>query len=170
MKSPMTAMLLAASCPGDAAARARMRDLYERCLAHYRRVLRAGQPDADVNDVGTALAHFVAANMQALHGTAVTPALIARLRCQLGDGVRSNAAWAGASARQRQIYVEKLAIIAVLIGETWVQAALQGPAAVANVRHAANGYLNELIGLDPEQLALDDARGLALRLAVLVAR
>ena len=154
--------LLAAAHPGGEAARADMRALYERCLARYRQVSRTEQADAGVDDVGAAVAHFVAANMQALHGEPATPPTLLRLERQLAGVVRSSATWASASERERQLYFEKMAILAVLIGETSARAVLQGPAAVANVKRAARGYLHDLLGLDPDHLALG-IDGLAMR-------
>jgi hypothetical protein len=159
---PLAPALLAAAHPGGETVRAEMRALYGRCLAHYRQVLRTEQADAGVDDVGAAVAHFVAANMQALHGGTVTPPMLLRLERQLAGVVKRSAKWASASARERQLYFEKMAILAVLIGETSAQAARQGPAAVANVQRAARGYLRDLIGLDPDHLALG-VDGLAMR-------
>jgi len=149
---PVAPARLAAAHPNPA--RAEARALYERCLAHYRQVLRAEQADAGVDDVGAAVAHFVAANMQALHGMAVTAPMLLRLERQLSGVARLSSAWTTASARDRQLYFEKMAILAVLVGESSAQAVLQGPAAVSNVRRAARGYLRELLGLDPQQLTL----------------
>jgi hypothetical protein len=153
---------LAAAHP--AAARAEARALYERCLAHYRTQVRAGQADAGMDDVGAAVAHFVAANIRALQGVTVTPQMLLQLERQLGGVVRVSSAWATASARERQIYFEQMAILAVLIGESAAQAVLQGPAALANVQRAARGYLQQLLGLNADHLTLDD-HGLALRVS-----
>ena len=159
-RQPIAPALLAASCPGGAAARQEMRALYHRCLAHYRR--RTGQANTGVDDVGAAMADFVAANMQALHGTEATPAMRLRLERQLASIVRASAAWSQAHARDRQLYFEKMAVLAVLIGESAMQAMRQGPAAIAHVQRAARQYLRELLGIDPDRLTLGDA-GLALR-------
>jgi hypothetical protein len=161
-RQPLAPALLAASCPGGPAARHEMRALYHRCLVHYRRLRRNEPRPDDVDDVGAAVADFVAANMQALHGTAATPAVRLRLERQLAGIVRTSAAWSQADARDRQLYFEKLAVLAVLIGESAVQAVRQGPAAIDNVQRAARHYLRELLGIDPDRLTLGDA-GLALR-------
>lgn len=161
-RQPIAPALLAASCPGNAAARQEMRALYHRCLAHYRRLRRTGQADAGVDDVGAAVADFVAANMRALHGTEATPAMRLRLERQLVGIVRASAAWSQAHARDRQLYFEKMAVLGVLIGESAVHAMRQGPAAIAHVQRAARQYLRELLGIDPDRLTLSDA-GLALR-------
>lgn len=153
-RMPIAPALLASAHPGGAIARQTMHALYERCLAHYRAVIRAHDADAGVDDVGAAAAQFVVANMQALHGIPVTPPMQLRLQRQLAAIVAASRAWAVASTRDRQLYVEKLAILAVLIEQTSAQAGLQGPAAVANVRRAARGYLQEFLGLDPDRLTL----------------
>ena len=160
---PMAPARLAAAHP--APARAEARALYERCLAHYRTQVRAGQADAGLDDVGAAVAHFVAANIRALHGVVVTPQMLLQLERQLGGVVRVSSAWATASARERQVYFEQMAILAVLIGESAAQAVLQGPAALANVQRAARGYLKQLLGLNADHLTLDD-QGLALRVSL----
>ena len=55
-----------------------------------------------------------------------------------------------------------MATLSVLIAESAAQATVQGPAARANVQRAARGYVQRLLGLDPDQITLD-ADGLALR-------
>ena len=138
------------------------RALYERCLAHYRSQVRAEDEALGVDDVGAAAANFVAANMIALHGLDVSPLAVLRLERQLSGAVRHTAAWDSAAARERQAYFEQLAVLAVLISETNKQAALQGPAASANVKRAARGYLMQLLGLNPDELTLGP-EGLTLR-------
>lgn len=159
---PLAPERLAAAHPGGPQQQREARALYERCLVHYREVVRATQADGGLDDVGAAVACFVAANIQALQGVSVTPAMLLRLERQLGGVAQLSSAWSTATARERQLYFEQMAILAVLIRETSAHAALQGPVAVDNVRRAARGYLRELLGLDPEQLTLD-AGGLSLR-------
>jgi len=159
---PIAPERLAVAHPGGPQQRREARALYERCLVHYREVVRATQADSGLDDVGAAVACFVAANIQALHGVTVTPAMLLRLERQLGGVAAFSSAWATATARDRQLYFEQTAILTVLIRETSAHAALQGPAAVENVRRAARGYLREMLGLDPGQLTVD-AGGLSLR-------
>ena len=153
---------LAARHPGGGEARQQARALYERCLAHYRNVLRAADAALGADDVGAAVAAFVAANVEALHGVQATPEMLLRLEYQLGGVVRSSSGWDTADAYERQAYFEQMAVIAVLVSEASKQAAAQGPAAVANLKRAARGYLTELLGLEPDALTLD-ATGLVLR-------
>ena len=108
------------------------------------------------------MAHFVAANLRALHGVDVTPQALLRLERQLAGVARLSSAWDTAPARERQFYFEQMAILAVLIAESAAQALMQGPAARANVQRAARGYVQRLLGLEPDHLTLD-ADGLALR-------
>jgi len=159
-QTPMAPERLASSHAGGAA-RAQARAMYERCLTHYRSVVRAQDAALSVDDVGAAVAHFVTASMQALHPVTVTPAMLLRLERQLGGIVQHSGSWSSASARERQFYFEQMAILAVLISESTAMAALQGTAAVANVQRAASRYLQQLLGMDPQALALD-ARGLHL--------
>jgi hypothetical protein len=151
---PIAPARLAAAHPGGAAARADAHQLYERCLKHYRENVRAHEAGLDVDDVGAAVACFVAANIQALHGITATPETLLRLERQLGGVALRSSAWATASARERQCYFEQMAILAVLIGETSAQAVHQGPAAIANVRSAARAYLQQLLGLQADSLTL----------------
>jgi hypothetical protein len=160
--NPVAPERLAAAHPGDAQAQAEARALYERCLAHYREVVRAHEAALPVDDVGAAVAAFVAANMQALHGVAASSDVLLQLERQLSGVALRSSAWDAASARERQNYFEQMAILAVLIGESSAQAPRQGAAAVANVQRAARTYLQQLLGLNPDQLKLG-AGGLSLR-------
>jgi len=169
---PIGPAQLARSHPGSHRERQRAQAMYERCLQHYRsRVPLTDATDATDaadatlphDDVGAALAHFVAANLAALHGDPATPQHLRRLERQLVAVVRPSAAWRQAAEQERQAYVEQLGIIAVLISDCSTLARRQGAAAIAHVRRGARAYLRQLLGLDPDQLMLDDGSGLALR-------
>lgn len=149
---PVAPARLASVHPGGGLAQQLARQLYERCLQHYRKVVRACDADRSVDDVGAAVACFVAANFQALRGEQATPQMLLKLERQLSGVVQASAAWADASAAERQFYFEQMAILAVLIGESSAQAPRQGEAAIANVQRAARGYLHDLLGLDPDLL------------------
>jgi hypothetical protein len=142
--------------------------MYQRCLQHYRSVLRAEDTGLATDDVGAALAHFATANLQALHGVQAPPEAWPALRRQLVAVVRSSPAWTRAAARERQAYVEQLGILAVLMADYAALARREGAAAIAHVQQGARGYLRQLLGLDPDALTLD-AGGLALRVHVLAA-
>jgi hypothetical protein len=159
--SPVAPARLASAHPGGSEAQAQACALYERCLSHYREVVRAHEAAPSHDDVGAAVACFVAANMQALHGVKATPAMRLQLERQLSGVTLRSAAWDEASARERQNYFEQMAILAVLIDASSAQAVHQGPAAVANVQRAARGYLQQLLGLNADQLRLG-ASGLTL--------
>ncbi|HEX6707432.1 MAG TPA: DUF6683 family protein [Albitalea sp.] len=152
---------LARAHPGGAGARQQARGLYERCLVHYREVLRASQADGAVDDVGAALAAFVAANLRAVQGVDLGPPAMQALERQLAGVLRGSPGWVATAARERQMYFEQLAILAVLVSESFTQAVLMGPAALANVQRAARGYLQQLLGLQPHQLVVGE-HGLAL--------
>lgn len=145
---------LARSHPGGVATRRQMQSVYERCLAHYRLALRPQDEARGVDDVGAAVARFVAANFHALQGTEATPQMLLALERQLAGVVRGSPAWAGASAAERQVYFEKIALLAVFVAELAQQAPRQGRAAVENLQRAARAYLRELLGLNPDALAL----------------
>lgn len=153
---PRAPKLLADALPGSAAAREERRALYVRCLAHYRRcvALAAGAdtPQRRDDDVGAAATHFVAANLRAVQGVELTPPQFEALQRQLAGVLRVGLA--AMDEREQQLYFEKFALLAVLVSETWTLAQRQGPAAMANVRKAARGYLVELLSLEPESLAL----------------
>jgi hypothetical protein len=157
---PSAPAWLARHHPGGAQAREQARALYERCLAHYREIVCAEQPAAGYDDVGLLMARFVAANLGALREVDVTPATLARMAEQLARVLQLAPAWLRADLRERQCYVEQLAIIGVLVRETSAQAMVEGPAAVANVQRAARRYLTQLLGLDAERLTIG-AHGLA---------
>jgi len=137
-----------------------MQALYAGCLVHYRRTVGDGPGERD--DVVAAVAHFVAANMQALHGITITPAMLLSLHRQLAGVARLSSDWDRAGERGRQVFFEKMAIVAVLVDQTWTRAQALGPAAVANVQRGARAYLHELLGFDPDRLTLsDDGLGIA---------
>jgi hypothetical protein len=168
---PLGPAQLARSHPGSHRERQRAQAMYERCLLHYRSRVPQCDGTADVtadaapahDDVGAALAHFVAANLAALHGEPATPQHLRRLNRQLVAVVAPSAAWRQAAEQERQAYVEQLGIIAVLISDCSTLARRQGAAAIAHVRRGARAYLRQLLGLDPDQLMLDDGSGLAMR-------
>jgi hypothetical protein len=154
---PIAPALLAAVHPE--ASRPAMCALYEVCLRHYRSEVGggAGQPD----DVRGAVARFVAANMQALQAIEITPSMIERLRSQLAVVTRLSSRWERAGLRERQLFFEKMAIVAVLIDQAWTRASTEGPAAIEHVRSGARTYLRELLGLEPDGLTLSES-GLGL--------
>jgi hypothetical protein len=152
--APIAPARLARAHPGDAAAREAARQLYERCLVHYRRVVRAQDAIAGLDDVGAAVAAFVAANFGALHGTRVAAHTLLSLERQLEGIARVSSDWEAAPLVERQAYFEQMAVLAVLVAESSAQAHAQGPAAVANVQSAARGYLRQLLGIDAGHLAL----------------
>jgi hypothetical protein len=149
---PRAPGLLADALPGSPAAREERRALYVRCLAHYRRSVGAGTSARQGDDVAEAAAHFVVANLRALQGVDATPEVFQALKGQLAGVLRPGLA--ELALREQQATFEKFALLAVLVSETWTLALRQGPAAMANVRQAARGYLLELLGLEPERLTL----------------
>lgn len=153
---------LASAHPGSAIDRLQARALYERCLLHYRQQVRPEDLPGGVDDLGAALARFVAANFEALNGAQATRGMLARLERQLVAIVRRSPAWPATGIPERQAFFEQLALLSVLVTESAAQAIRQGVAALDNVQRAASGYLRQLVGLDPEGLMLGPD-GLALR-------
>ena len=160
--SPIGPGQLARSHPGSARERLELAALYQRCLQHYREAARAGGAPEDSDDLGTALAHFVAANLQALHGVTSPDDALPALGRQLAAIVRASPAWRAAPLRDRQAYAEQMAILSVLMTDLSRRAPREGPAAIANVQRGARHYLRQLLGLDPELLTLD-VSGLGVR-------
>jgi len=160
--APLGPAQLASAHPGSAVDRLTVRALYERCLLHYRTAVRADDSARGLDDVGAALARFVAANVEALHGTHATRSMLRRLEGQLVGIVRRSPAWSIADVQDRQAFFEQVALLSVLVADCTAQAHLQGQAAIENLQRAAGGYLRQLIGLDPEWLTLGP-EGLALR-------
>lgn len=162
--TPTAPERLAAANPGDAATRERMREVYARCLEHYR---RAGKDDR-VDDLGLALANFVAANLVVLDAGILTPRALTHMRRQLGGFVTGDPLWTGATLEERQFRFEQIAILGVFVREMAALARRESPAAVENVRRAARGYLKELLGLDASAWTIGP-RGLQLRAPVAAA-
>jgi hypothetical protein len=160
--APLGPAQLASAHPGSAVDRLTVRALYERCLLHYRTAVRADDSARGLDDVGAALARFVAANVEALHGTHATRSMLRRLEGQLVGIVRRSPAWSIADVQDRQAFFEQVALLSVLVADCTAQAHLQGQASIENLQRAASGYLRQLIGLDPEWLTLGP-EGLALR-------
>jgi hypothetical protein len=167
-KQPTAPARMAAQHPGGASEQNQARIRYERCLEHYRAEVRPQDAGRGVDDVGAAVALFVVANFRALAPVEVTAEALAQLERQLTGVVRSTSAWATAAASERQFYFEQMAILAVLVGTMSAHAVSQGADAVANVQRAARGYLQQLLGLNPDQLTLGSA-GLQLKPAAAAA-
>jgi len=127
---------------------------YEQCLRTYRDIARAQVPNTTDDDLGAALAFFVAVNLHALHGVDVERDVMAVLERQLRSASRRASNWDAASVEERQTFFERIAILAILVSGSCATAAAQGPAAVAKVRRAARHYLQELLGLNPDLLTL----------------
>ncbi|WP_284619301.1 DUF6683 family protein [Aquabacterium humicola] len=164
--SPIAPGQLAAAHPGPARQRLELAALYQRCLQHYRQAVCGGAATED--DLGTALAHFVVANLRVLHGIEPPAGAECALGWQLVAIVRGSPAWQRASLRERQAYGEQLAILSVLMTDLAARARREGPAAIAHVQQGARNYLRQLLGLDPDALALD-VGGLTVRDAALAA-
>lgn len=153
---------MAAAQPGDAAAQERLAASYETCLRTYRDIMRAQGGAADIDDVGTAMAFFIAINLHALHGVDVEADALRPLERQLRGVTRLAANWDTATLTQRQFFFERIVIVSILMSRSLSDADARGPAAVADVQHSAREYLQHALGLDPDLVTLGD-HGLALR-------
>lgn len=134
----------------DAVGRARAGSLLARCLQHYREQIR---PDDDTDDAGVALACFLAACVQAQEGRAVTPerwrAVLDWVEAWVADGLD----WAGTPPGQQADFFERMASLAVAIGEWSVVASRQGEAAMRSAQMLARSSLRAQLGLDLEALS-----------------
>jgi hypothetical protein len=160
--SPIGPGQLARSHPGSARERLELAAMYQRCLQHHRSLQQAEGASDHTDDLGAALAHFVGANLQALHGTPPPSGALPALARQLSVIVRASPAWTGAPLRDRQAYAEQVVILSVLMLDLSARAQREGPAGIANVQRGARNYLRQLLGLDPDLLTLD-VSGLVLR-------
>lgn len=151
---------MAAQQRGKPGVRAQTRELYERCLQHYRETLRAVDAQRGIDDVGAAIARFVAVNIHVLRNGNSTPRvritskMLLRMERQLSAVVHEGSVWSNSSAVDRQFYFEQMAILSVLLVETSRYATSRGPAAVAEVQSAAREYLQQFLGIDPDLLTL----------------
>lgn len=144
----------------DAAAREHARASYERCLEVYRTMVRP--LDTEYDDAGAALAFFVAANLNALHDVHTTAETLLLLERQLLAVAREGSEWDAAPITDRQFYFEQMAMCGVFVAGAVAQARQQGDAALEKARDAARGYLQRVLGMDPDLLTFGE-HGLALR-------
>jgi hypothetical protein len=147
---------LAAAHPGGPAAQAEARELYRRCLNHYRTMVDEGDGEvaSAVDDAGAAFAHFLAANLQAVHGVTATAAQQRAIARQISALAPERSGWDRLDLSDQRRFVEQLAILGVLIAESSRAAQRQGPAALDHVRRAACGYVQQLLGIDAMQLSI----------------
>jgi Family of unknown function (DUF6683) len=145
---------MAAAQASDPAAREQIAASYERYLQTYRAMLQAPAGEESADDVGRAVAFFVAVNLHALHGVDPDTEILIPLERQLRGLTRASSNWDTASTAQRQAFFEQIAIASMLISRTRAAAASQGAAAVAHVQRAARSYLEQMLGLDPDLVTL----------------
>lgn len=141
---------LARAQAADPAGRARAQALMGRCLQHYREQIR---PDDSEDDAGAALACFLAACVQARVGEAVTlprwQAVLDWLEAWAADGLD----WGAAPVAEQRDFFERMACMAVAIGEWSVLASRQGEAAMRSAQALARNSLRAQLDLDLEALA-----------------
>jgi hypothetical protein len=135
-------------------AQGQTRAMYEDCLQTYRSVVRAQDAALTVDNVGAAVAFYVAVNLHVLHAVDATAEMLLLLEHQLRGVTHRSSKWGSASIEERQFFFEQIAILSVFVAGSWANAKSQGPAAVASVQRAARGYLQQLLGLNPDLLTL----------------
>lgn len=147
------ARMAAELAAGDAAAREQIAASYEQCLASYR-ALEPTRAEPGVDDVGLAMAFFVAINLRVLHGVDADADMLRTLEQQLRGVTRARSDWDAASTGERQAFFERTAIAVVVMSASAASAAAQGPDAVANVQRAARQYLEQMLGMNPDCMTL----------------
>ncbi|HTP72183.1 MAG TPA: DUF6683 family protein [Burkholderiaceae bacterium] len=145
---------MAAAQTSDPAARAQIAASYSRYLDTYRAIAQASTEEQSLDDVGRAVAFFVAVNLHALHGVDADTHVLIPLERQLRRLTRDASKWDTASTPERQAFFEQIAIAAMLVSGTRASAASQGPQAVSGVRRAARTYLEQTLGLNPDLVTL----------------
>lgn len=155
------AQMAAEQAPPNAATRQQITASYESCLASYR-TLGPAPVGADVDDLGLAAAFFVAINLRVLHGVDAEAETLHALERQLRGVTRACSNWDAASIEQRQAFFERTAITAVVMAASAANAAAQGPDAVAKVQRAARQYIEQMLGMNPDDMMLGPD-GLTLR-------
>ena len=158
--TPIAPRQMAASQTTDGATQEQLAASYEACLRTYRDIARAQYGATGVDDVGAAMAFFVAINLHALHGVDVGASAMQPLERQLRGVTRLAANWDAATRVQRQVFFERIAILSILVSRSLADAASQEPAAMAHIRQSARDYLQHVLGLDPDLVTLG-ADGLA---------
>ena len=147
----------------DPAMREQLAASYQAALDCYRRLAgeRLGGDGSD--DVGAAVAFYIAVNLHALHGVDVAADALVPLENQLRAVTKLVANWDHAGIAERQDFFERIAIVAILVsGAASRAAASNDESARAEVRRNAHDYLQQLLGADPERMTFD-AHGLVLR-------
>ena len=151
---------MAAAQSADPTTRAQLEALYARCLQTYRSAIRP--QDTAWDDVGAAVALFVAVNLHALHDIEATPSVLDVLERQLRSVTRRSAEWDVAPREQRQFFFERIAILGVLMAGNHGKAKSQGATALAELHRIAREYLEQLLGFNADRLTVGPA-GLAMR-------
>lgn len=162
--SSIAPSLLSSIHPGGKKVQQEAKNLYKKCLYAYRRKIRGGEP---VDDMGAALAFFIAVNYEALYCEPVPAESLFNIERQMKHMFNLSPAWSTSNARDKQELFEQLAILSVLVAEANSQAIRQGTAAIANVKNAARNYLQQLLGIDPKSLVVTP-KGLSIQPSVSV--
>jgi len=147
----------------DPSTQSQLLSSYQASLDCYRELARARLGDDGSDDVGAAVAFYVAVNLHALHGVDIAQDALVPLERQLRAVTRLVADWDRATLADRQDFFERIAIVAILVSGSMARAAAsQDESAKVAVRSNARAYLRHLLGLEPDRMTLG-ARGLVLR-------
>lgn len=118
--------------------------LVVQCLNHYRQLAGGAAHD----DLGLALAAYLGACRQAFDHEPLTPQRWQAIVQWLKAWVLDELPWDDAPLAERQDCFERLAVLAVALGEWTVQASRQGKAVVASSTWMARNSLRGQLGLD----------------------
>lgn len=119
--------------------------LVAQCLQHFRQQLAGGAPQ---DDLGLALAVYLGACRQAFDQEPLTAERCNAVVQWLKAWVLDELPWDDAPLAHRQATFERLAVLAVALGEWTVQASRQGKALVASATWMARNSLRGQLGLD----------------------
>ncbi|MEZ5934136.1 MAG: DUF6683 family protein [Alphaproteobacteria bacterium] len=155
---PIAPAKLAVNYPQET--RAEVEQFFAGMLDGYHKIEQ--QFDIPQNDLGGALAAFVAGSFIAYRDQPFPDELFTPLVRQMRDAIHITGGFEDTSEAEKQELYESLAILGMFMAVT--REALQSqsnPEAAANSRNAARGYLQQL-KLDPDRLRLTD-QGLVLQ-------
>jgi len=141
--------------------RAQAERTFTEALARYRKI--EAQLGIPRNDLAGAVAAFLAGSYMAYRDLDVPDENFTRLVAQLRRSIGASAAFQRASAAEKQDVYEQMAILGTCMALTREALKAQpNPQLAADMRQAAEGYLQQLLKTDARRVAITE-RGLVIR-------
>jgi multidrug efflux pump subunit AcrB len=141
--------------------RANAERTFTEALARYRKI--EAQLGIPRNDLAGAVAAFLAGSYMAYRDMDVPDEDFKRLVAQLRRSIATSAAFQRASAAEKQDVYEQMAILGTCMALTRDALKAQpNPQLAADMRQAAQGYLEQFLKTDAHRIAIT-ARGLVIR-------